>query len=231
MESYIESTKTIPHLFYVDWDWSDWEEKENACSTNSEIVNLYQKYFTKAFIGFEVSKEGNVKHLQSYVEGSKLQYNSFIAKYKRLYEKKHGVPPMGRATKGKRKNYGRVKQIRTDEMNCISYCAKDQKYYYWGIEDSLVQDAVAMSYKKETAKDKRQLVINVFKQVFKNGYSSWSDVPYEEKINCIECVYKTHFEAFGTVCSVKQIEVYQIQSGLKNFRRKAELYVEFENTL
>ena len=212
-----------PILFYVDYPYGE-DNKE-------EIQKLYQKYFSKGIIGFEVSKSG-VKHLQSFVTGTHAQYYAFIAKWKSMYQKATGKVATGRATAGKRKNYGKVKNIKKDADSCIAYCSKDNNYLYWGYDKEYIEECNEISFSKVTdsGKAKRQRVVEHFK-TFKTTNEGWSTMNYGDQVDAIEALMEKHFEEFGNILNGNAIRLYRYQAGYDSFRNFSIKYCNVENNI
>ncbi len=129
------------HLFYVDWPWLEHRK---------EIQDMITPYFHSGVIGYELSSN-KVPHLQCHVEGTQAKYNSFIAKWKHHYNMRTGTKAIGRATKGLRRNYGKVKEIKKEAKYGIAYCMKDEIYHFWGYQQSLIDVCKEISYKRCTS--------------------------------------------------------------------------------
>jgi hypothetical protein len=113
-------------------------------------------YFHSGVVGYELSTN-KVPHLQCHVEGTQAKYNSFIAKWKKRYHDRVGQMPVGRATKGLRRNYGKVKEIKKEPKYGIAYCMKDENYHFWGYKQSLIDVCKSISYKRCTSTQRQKL--------------------------------------------------------------------------
>lgn len=128
----------------------DYQHTNSSPSDDQELILLFDKYFTKYVVGKEISKSG-VKHLQCWALGStKSSYTNFIQKIVKL------LNLIGRATKGKRKQYGRIKGVIKDTDNMISYCLKENRgYWSKGLETEYLEERLASSFTHEvTPKEK-----------------------------------------------------------------------------
>lgn len=147
MSTLEDYTNCQTHLFYVDWPWPEHKQ---------EIQDMIVPYFHSGVVGYELSTN-KVPHLQCHVEGTQAKYNSFIAKWKKRYHDRVGQMPVGRATKGLRRNYGKVKEIKKEPKYGIAYCMKDENYHFWGYKQSLIDVCKSISYKRCTSTQRQKL--------------------------------------------------------------------------
>lgn len=188
--------KKTNHMFYVDYPWSD----------NENYLGKLKKYFTAGIVGYEISAEGT-KHLQCYCIGTPNKYNSFIAQWKRDYKEKTGIAPVGRATKGQRRNYGRVKHIKKDIKYVMAYCMKDGLYEHWNLDEDVVKEASEITYKPEKKQDKWDIMMKEcerHRQLWFHG----------ERLQFIAVLVKKHLEVYGTAVQKRAIDKYLLSSGV-----------------
>lgn len=123
--------------FYVDISFSD-------PSHNNTFETLMSEYFERYMVGRELSQKEKREHYQCYAIGYKPgSYNNFIAKIKKEF------PHLcGKAKKGQRRNYGRIKDKLKDPENMKAYCVKDGDYFWKGYGDDEVAERYAASYQK-----------------------------------------------------------------------------------
>jgi len=128
--------------FYFDFHWDT--------SDNAILISLLDKHFEKYVVGHEISKS-EVKHLQCWTLGyGSNSYTNFMQKVKKLY----GLN--GRATKDKRKQYGRIKGVVKNTDTLISYCLKEKRgYWSKGLDQDYLEQRIEESYTKEQSKQER----------------------------------------------------------------------------
>lgn len=181
-------------MFYVDYPY---EEKDN-------VEKLFKDYFTAGVIGYEKSDKG-IEHIQCYCIGTKAKYNSFIAKWKKEYETITGKQPTGRASKGGRRNYGRVKGLKKEPKYAIAYCMKDGEYKHWGIDEDIIKICEEITYKPEKIKDKYEEMV----EKAKNIKELWRD----EKIVYLGVLVKEHCRLYKTALTKRVLDKYLLASG------------------
>lgn len=138
MNTIIDATKHIdPVSFYVDISWND-------PSHNTLFTDLMDEYFARYAVGKEKSQKTKREHYQVFAIGLKsTSYNSFIAKLKKEFP--HLV---GKAQKGKRRNYGRIKDKIKDPENMISYVLKDGNFFTKDYDENYIAERYDASYQK-----------------------------------------------------------------------------------
>lgn len=207
IEDYVKETQ---HLFYVDWDWTQ----------KGELDALFKLYFTRFVCGYEISNVNAVKHLQCFTIGPPARYRAFVARWKIDYEKKHGKKPTGRAKKGGRKNYGKVRNIKKPVVNCIAYCIKDGEYSHFNFPKETMLEAEKTTYKVENI-DTKKLIIKHF---LKRNKDLWHYGSHDDKFNIITKLCKFHFEAFNHGMSKSTLTRYLLTSGLISHRDYAKQF-------
>lgn len=135
IEAYCVNTH---HMFFIDYPWE----------SKGDYIDTIKHYFPVGIVGYETSESG-YKHLQCFCIGPKIKYQSLIEKWKKDYETKTGKIPTGQATKGVRRQYGKVKELKKQPMYAIAYSMKDKQYISWGIEPHVLEVAKGMSYKPQ----------------------------------------------------------------------------------
>ena len=201
MENYKIQEESITHehsthAFYADVPW---EENEVA------VQDLLAFYFDKYVVGYEYSSQDKVPHIHVVAYGEAGQYNSYIAKIKKLYDLK------GRAIKGSRKQYGKVRNIK-DLDNMISYTVKSGNYHFKGYDPDYVQERANVAYEKPSFKSKFDQVkeqISALHQTLKGDESKFGleDARASRK-EIVERAIALHYEHFGTVLSTPTLKRY-----------------------
>lgn len=126
-----------PVSFYVDISWND-------PSHNTLFFDLMDEYFARYAVGKEKSQKTKREHYQVFATGLKsTSYNSFIAKLKKEFP--HLV---GKAQKGKRRNYGRIKDKIKDPENMLSYVLKDGNFVTKDYDEDYIAERYDASYQK-----------------------------------------------------------------------------------
>ncbi len=126
-----------PVSFYVDISWND-------PSHNTLFISLMDEYFARYAVGKEKSSKTKREHYQVFATGIKsTSYNSFIAKLKKEFP--HLV---GKAQKGKRRNYGRIKDKIKDPENMLSYVLKDGNFVTKDYDENYIAERYDASYQK-----------------------------------------------------------------------------------
>lgn len=193
-------------MFYVDWPWSKIENAEYKVDLESDYLGKLKKYFSAGVVGYELS-EDKVEHLQCFCIGTPKNYNSFIAQWKRDYKEKTGKVPVGRAKKGERRNYGRVKMIKKDSQHCVAYCIKQGLYVTWGLDEKVLEEAKKITYMPEKVRDKWEEMIQCCKQ----HQHLWHD---GDKLAFLAVIVKKHFWLYGTAVQKRAIDKYLLASGV-----------------
>ncbi len=136
------AAKYKPLMFYFDADHSNRE-------IDATVVCLFEEYFDYYAVGRETSKSG-IKHYQAFICYKTLaKYNAFIAKIKNLYGLK------GRAEKGGRRQYGKVKDKLNNPDNGLIYCLKQKNWFCKGFKHQYLAELEKLSYNDPTSpKDK-----------------------------------------------------------------------------
>lgn len=183
------------HMFYVDYPYEKPME---------DYLEVIQAYFPAGIVGYEISGEG-VKHLQCYCIGTKAKYNAFIGQWKRDYEAKTGVKPTGRANKGVRRNYGKVKHLKKDSKYAIAYCMKDMNYVWWNLDETLIEECKKITYKPEKETDKFQEMVLFAKDI--------KDLWRDNKIAYLGKLVKQHYSLYKTALSKRTLDKYLLVSG------------------
>lgn len=202
--------KKLHHMFYVDYPY---EEKDN-------VEKLFKDYFTAGVIGYEKSDKG-IEHIQCYCIGTKAKYNSFIAKWKKEYEIITGEQPTGRASKGERRNYGRVKGLKKEPKYAIAYCMKDGEYKHWGIDEDIIKICEEITYKPEKIKDKYEEMI----EFCKKNKEIWRDY----KIAYLGKVVKEHFRLYKTALTKRTLDKYLLAAQVVSYEEYATAQFGFYN--
>lgn len=137
-----------PLMFYFDADHTDTE-------IDATVVCLFEEYFEYYAVGRETSKSG-IKHYQAFICYKNLtKYNAFIAKIK----KKWGLH--GRAEKGGRRQYGKVKDKLNNPTNGLVYTLKEKNYFYKGFKHQYLAELEKLSFNDPTSpKDKMKELKN-----------------------------------------------------------------------
>ncbi len=178
--------------FYFDYDWEDG-------SHNSVIESLFDKHFEKFVAGFEISGS-NVKHLQcwTYSKNPK-SYTNFIQKIVKL------LSLCGRATEGKRKQYGRIKGVIKDTNTILSYCLKEKRgYWSKGLDDKFIQERIDDSYEKQPNKlEKYEGFLLECEQELtflrEPGFDENCYERYARKIQQCEIISKIYYKTYDNV--------------------------------
>lgn len=174
--------------FYADIPWK---------SKEALVKKLLNDYFVHYVVGFEETEDKKVQHIHVVARCDPPQYNAFIAFIKKKYELK------GRAVKGKRKQYGKIRDIK-DEQQLITYSIKSGHYYSQGYDPDWIKECSKASYEKVSFKTKFKKIVDILKA--------------ESKINGIHTVLsrqfivkkaiELHYEEFGTVLSAGPLRKY-----------------------
>lgn len=203
LDDYVGKTT---HMFYVDYLWTD------EClygAPEPDYLETLKKYFTAGIVGYEITKEG-VKHLQCYCIATPNKYNSFIGQWKRDYKARTGREPTGRAKKGERRNYGRVKGLKKDPKYAMAYCMKDGVYYTWNLDEDLVKEASKITYKPEKERDKFEKMMDFMK----DNQVIWK---HNDKLDFISIVVKEHLKIYGTPLQKRMLDKYLLSSGVVSY--------------
>ena len=233
--NYMDNNPIIiaPVSFYVDISWND-------PSSNNAFVTLMDEYFARYAIGKEKSQKQKREHYQVFATGYKIgSYNSFIAKLKKEFP--HLV---GKAQKGERRNYGRIKDKIRDPENMLSYVLKDGDYIQKGYDEDYITERYESSYQKpddsEINKYERfvqsvsPLITAELKAVLKDCYDrrDWDDFqPFFHNLTCnIVSAWRKEFHTLISKTSFKKL-LYDI--GILNPQYYAESLMKdiFPNTL
>ncbi len=168
-----------PVMFYVDINHKSKEDDDY-------MIEMFEKYFEAFSIGREISKEKKVPHYQVLAfQADKSSYTNFIARVKTKYKLK------GRAVKGERKQYGKIKNILKNLKNALIYTLKEKNYLNKWFDKIYVEELSAESYIKETQKDKLQEVVDAA-QVRYN-----EKLPYElDRYGIVTFIVEEYFKKF-----------------------------------
>ncbi len=185
----ITDTKTLTHkMFFFDANWKD-------SHTDQYIQDLFRKYFTKYVVGRETSKSG-VLHYQANTYGSSSGYTNMIAQLKRKYNLS------GRATKGKRRQYGAVSKIK-DPSNALVYVLKENNYFQYGYDPAMLQKLQQEeSYlPPPPPKDKMKKIVDSMIEYYERKGNKFSDYPvygesHEQRLHIAKTTIETHYEQF-----------------------------------
>ncbi len=197
-------TNLKPFAFYADVPWT---------TQRDELRTLLDRYFDKYVVGFETSKVDKVPHIHVLAETDSGQYQAFIAKLKKQYKLS------GRATKGNRKQYGKVKVIK-DFNNMFSYTIKSGDYHYRGYDQDYVQERLDKSYEKQTLKDKFTKICDKMKNYVHAMNCAISEEPcdlqlkQDERLHIVETLIQLHHEEYKTILGTPQLKRYLYTLGL-----------------
>lgn len=123
------------------------------CDISAHILSLesYIDASSGYIIGMETStdthSEFEGQHLHICADMSEKQYDSFRKTY---LVKKLGLS--GQASKGRSRQYGKVRNIR-DETKMLQYTVKDQNIYYRNYDLKIIQQLIQDSFRKKDKKD------------------------------------------------------------------------------
>ena len=129
-------------MFYFDANHTDAE-------IDAIVVCLFEEYFEYFAVGRETSKSG-IKHYQAFVCLKDIKkYNAFIAKIKKKFSLK------GRAEKGGRRQYGKLKDKLNNPLNGLIYCLKQKNWFHKGFKQQYLEELQKLSFDNPTSsKDK-----------------------------------------------------------------------------
>lgn len=150
-EKIINDLSTLPEhwqpvMFYVDVNFNTEDEF---------MIEMFNKYFEAYTIGRELSKEKKVPHYQVLAfQKSKSCYTNFIQRVKTKYNL------VGRAVKGGRKQYGKLKKMIENIENAMIYTLKDKNYLNKWFDIKYVEGMAEQSYVKEDKKDKLDEIVS-----------------------------------------------------------------------
>ncbi len=214
--------------FYFDYEHSIYD----CCLLDGDIKYIFDKYFDKYVAGLEVSKSG-VKHLQCWALGkTKSSYTNFMqAIVKKLKLN-------GRATKGVRKQYGRIKGVIKDTDNMISYCLKENKnakrrdpgnigYWSRGLEESYLKERIQASYMHErTPKEKFQEFVDKAKDaIFETTQYEPFEHPHETHQRLLkQCtiISQVYQETYESIIPKTAVDKTLLALGLIDHKRIAQ---------
>ncbi len=190
---YVESIET-PHSerslfgFYADIPWK---------SNEQMVKKLLNDYFAYFVVGFEETEDKKVPHIHVVTRCDPCQYNAFIAFIKKKYDLK------GRATKGSRKQYGKIRDIK-DEQQLITYSIKSGHYYSQGYDKDWIQECSKASYEKVSFKTKFKKIVDLL-----NVESRLHGIyTIESRQLLVQKAIELHYEYFGTVLSAGPLRKY-----------------------
>ncbi len=190
---FVESIET-PHSertlygFYADVPWVQQEKAVKA---------LLDDYFDYYVVGFEKTKDSKIEHIHVVTRCEPCQYNAFIA----FVKKKHNLK--GRAAKGKRKQYGKIRDIRS-EQQLITYSIKSGHYVYVGYNSEFILQCANASYEKLSFKNRFRKIVDILNAELKiTGISDWKSRQF-----IVERAIELHYEEFGTVLSTGPLKKY-----------------------
>lgn len=189
-----------PHAFYLDVNWS--EHKDH-------IIFLLEQYFDKYVVGFETTKD-KVPHIHVLAETIPSQYQAFIAQAKRLYDLR------GRATKGTRKQYGKVKIIKNLD-NMVSYTIKSGNFHYRGYDQDYIQYRLDNSYEKNTLKDKFQKIVEELTphaHLYSARVSEDLNYITDERTSLVSHIIDMHHKEYKTILGTPMLKRYLYALGL-----------------
>jgi len=191
--SFVESIET-PHSertlfgFYADVPW---------VSNELNVKKLLDDYFDYYVVGFEKTKDSNIEHIHVVTRCEPCQYNAFIAFIKKKYDLK------GRAVKGKRKQYGKIRDIRS-EQQLISYSIKSGHYVYVGYDKDFILICSNASYEKLSFKNKFKKIVDILNGEFRIT----GDNDPKSRQFIVERAIELHYDHFGTVLSTGPLKKY-----------------------
>lgn len=201
--------------FYVDLDFDD-------PSKNVQFQDLLDSYFDKFVCGKEVSKSG-VQHYQCWVFHKKdtNAYTNFIAKCKKQFHLQ------GRATKLKRKQYGKIRGVIRDTDNMISYCLKEHDYTYKGLDDEYITFRESESYEKEDSNnDKFKHFTTRCKEDLPFHMPDDPDVGpvigYQQRLENATIISKCWYEVYDTVIPRTMVSKVLLVLGLTTHEELAK---------
>lgn len=170
-----------PVMFYVDVNW-----KSNV--DDSWMIDMFEEYFAAYTIGRELSKEKLVPHYQCLVfQHDKSCYTNFIARVKTKYKL------CGRAKKGGRKQYGKIKKLLEDPRNALIYTLKEKNYLKKWFDTIYVKGLAAESYIKVTQQDKMNEIVLAVANL-----TSTQTLPNEKPDRCeiVKFIIDLYFKKF-----------------------------------
>ncbi len=198
-----------PFAFYLDVTWSQ---------KRLEVRDMLDYYFDKYVVGFEKSKVDNVEHIHVLTETDSGQYHAFIAKAKKTWKLR------GRATKGNRKQYGKVKVIK-DFNNMFSYTIKSGDYHYKGYDPDYVLKRFNTSYQPKQLKDKFTSMVEKIKP-YADSYRQQiaePDADYtESRFALVENIIQLHSEEYNSILGTPMLKRYLHAVGLYTSRQIAK---------
>lgn len=204
MEQESITNDITPFAFYADVPWT---------TKRNELRTLLDHYFDKYAVGFETSKVDKVPHIHVLAETDSGQYQAFIAKLKKQYKLS------GRATKGNRKQYGKVKVIK-DFNNMFSYTIKSGDYHYRGYDQDYVQERLDNSYEKQTLKDKFTTIVDSMRNHVHSHNHTISQDPgnpqlrEDERLHIVETLIQRHHTEYKTILGQPMLKRYLYALGL-----------------
>jgi len=190
---FVESIET-PHSertlygFYADIPWLNKEKP---------LKQLLDDYFDYYVVGFEKTKDTKIEHIHVVTRCDPCQYNAFIAFIKNKYGLK------GRAQKGKRKQYGKIRDIRS-EQQLISYSIKSGHYVFVGYSSDFIQECSNASYEKVSYKNTFKKIVDILNAELKIT-GIWTQ---ESRQFIVKRAIELHYEHFHTVLSAGPLKKY-----------------------
>lgn len=197
------AAKYKPLMFYFDADYSNKE-------IDATVVCLFEEYFDYYAVGRETSKSG-IKHYQAFICYKTLaKYNAFIAKIKKEYGLK------GRAKKGGRRQYGKVKDKLNNPENGLVYCLKQKNWFCKGFKEEYLEEMEKLSYNDPTStKDKMKELKEELMEIIKYDKTKGQR---EISVELVKLYYKKYDSLPVKSTMLKILYELEILS--------AELYVE-----
>lgn len=213
--------------FDVNWDLSQ---------NDVLFVSLLDKYFDKYVCGREISKS-DVRHYQLYLIGTQKSYTNFSQKVVKTWTLS------GKAAKGGRRQYGKVKDIIGTMDSCTSYCLKDGNYKTKGFLDSYILERANASFQKEDSEiEKYDQFIEKCRLYLKNidNHIYYPDleslwIQPEDKITILENFSLIYFDLFKKLMPRFKLDKILMDTGLMSHRdyvhkiAKSWIYDEYEN--
>lgn len=203
-----------PFAFYLDVNWSQ---------KRLEVRDMLDYYFDKYVVGFEKSKVDNVEHIHVLTETDPGQYHAFIAKAKKTWKLR------GRATKGNRKQYGKVKVIK-DFNNMFSYTIKSGDYHYKGYDSTYVLQRSEKAYEPKKFKDKFTQMVQKIKPLadeFRSRSSEPDSDYHDDRYWLVEQIIELHSQEYNSILGTPMLKRYLHAVGLYTSRQIAKHIAHF----
>jgi len=198
--------------FDVNWDISQ---------NDIKFISLLDKYFDKYVCGRETSQSGH-RHYQCYLISSDVKsYTNFRQKVVKEWNLS------GKALKGERRQYGKVKDIVGTIDSCTSYCLKEGNYITKGFDEDYIIERYAGSFVKITEKTKYEKFLDKCKiylkeyQVLEQSYipdiSDWYLQP-EDRLTILEHFSVIYFKIYDSLIPRFKIDRILLDTQLMTHR-------------